>query len=140
MQSAIATAWAHQDCQRPLDLSKQQAAKIKALKEQLVESDKKLSVREKELKTNAIDLVAKSEELKKAQVEIGLLKGEVARHHKEGRSLRLQLEQAKVVAANAVSKYQSSEEMAALKQNLHDEGYEDAAEVFAYIVVTTCRD
>ena len=30
--------------------------------------------------------------------------------------------------------------MAALKQTLHDEGYEEAAEAFAYIVETTHPD
>ena len=70
MQSAIAVTWAHQDCQRPLDLSEQRAAKIKLLKEQLATSEKKLMTKEEELKTNQIDLVAKSEELEKAQVEI----------------------------------------------------------------------
>ena len=58
--------WAYQDYSRPLDLSEQRVAKIKQLKEQLDESEKELSVREEELKTNAIDLVARSKELEKA--------------------------------------------------------------------------
>ena len=56
-------AWAYQDCERPLDLSYQQAAKVKLLKEQLVESEKKLTAKEEELKGNEINLVAKFEEL-----------------------------------------------------------------------------
>ena len=56
---------------------------MKALKEQLAESEKKLLVKEEELKTNAINLVAKSEEPKKAQAEIGLLKGDVTRLHED---------------------------------------------------------
>ena len=66
MQRAIAATCAHQDCQRPLDLFEQWAAKIKQLKEQLAELENKLSVREEELKINAIDLVARFEELEKA--------------------------------------------------------------------------
>ena len=133
MQSDVVVAWAHQDCSKPLDLSKQRAAKIK----QLVELEKKLSVREEEIKNNAIDLVAKFKELEKAQAEIGLLKGQLARLHEEGRLLRLQLDEAKAEAANAVFEYQSSEEMAALKQTFHDEGYEEAAEAFAYTAMVT---
>ena len=67
--------------------------------------EKKLSVREEELKNNTIDLVAKSEELEKAWAEIGLLKGELTKLHKEGRSLRLQLDEAKAVVTNAASEY-----------------------------------
>ena len=48
-----------------------------------------MSVREEELKNNAIDLVARFEELEKAQVEIGLLKGELARFHEESKLLKL---------------------------------------------------
>ena len=105
MQSAMAAAWAHQNCSRPLDLFEQQTAKIKQLKEQLAESEKKLWVKDEELKSNAIDLVAQSKELEKSQDEIGLLKGELARLYEESRSLRLQLEEAKVMAANAISEY-----------------------------------
>ena len=55
----------------------------------MAESEKKLLVREAELKNNAIDLVARFEELEKAQVEIGLLKGELAMLHRENMSLTL---------------------------------------------------
>ena len=44
-----------------------------------------MSVREEELKTNVIDLVARYEELGKAQVGIRLLKRELARLYEEGR-------------------------------------------------------
>ena len=74
MQSAMVVAWAHQDYLRPIDLSKQRAAKIKQLKEQLTKSKKKLSVREEELKNNAIDLVARSEELEKARLRLAYLR------------------------------------------------------------------
>ena len=89
----------------------------------MTESEKKLLAREKELKNNAIDLVAKIEGLEKAQVEIGLLKGELARLHMESKSFKLQLEEAKTAATNTISEYQSSVEMAALKQTVHDEAY-----------------
>ena len=49
--------------------------------------------------------MAKSEELEKTQAKIGLLKGELAKLHKESKSLRLQLEEAKIVAANADFEY-----------------------------------
>ena len=127
-------AWTHQDCFRPIDLSEQRATKIKQLKELLAESKKKLSVRKEELKNNAIDLVARSEELDKTRAKIGLLKGQLARLHEEERSLKLQLDEAKAATANVVSEYQSSEDMASL---LHDEAYEEATKAFTYIAATT---
>ena len=42
MEGAMAVAWAHQDYSRPLDLTKQQAEKIRQLRGQLTESEKKL--------------------------------------------------------------------------------------------------
>ena len=81
----------------------------------MVESEKKLAAKEEELKTNEIELVARNERLERAQVEVRLLKGELARLHADNRSLRNQLEGAKVVVANAVLEYQCSAEMAALK-------------------------
>ena len=68
-------------------------------------SEKKLSTREEELKNNAIDLVARTKGLGRAQAEIGLLKGDLSRLHAENRSLKLQLEKAKAAAANVVSEY-----------------------------------
>ena len=62
----MTVAWAHQHCSRPLDLSEQRAEKIRQLMGQLAKSEKKLSAREEELKNNAINLVARSEELEKA--------------------------------------------------------------------------
>ena len=38
--------------------------------------------------------------------------------------------------ANAVSEYQSSEEMATFHQTIHDEAYEEAMEAFAYTMAT----
>ena len=52
-------------------------------------------------------------QLEKAQAEIGLLKEELATLHEEGKSLRLQLDEVKAATVNAISEYQSSEEMAA---------------------------
>ena len=39
MQSAMAVAWAYQDCERTLDLSDQWAAEVNLLKKQLAESE-----------------------------------------------------------------------------------------------------
>ena len=82
----------------------------------VTESEKKLATKEEELKNNAIDLVARTERLERAQAEIGLLKGELARLYMKNRSMEVQLEEAKVAAANTVYEYQSSAEMVALKQ------------------------
>ena len=41
---------------------------------------------------------------------------------------------------NTISEYQSSEEMAALKQTLHDEGYEEVTEAFTYTMETISPD
>ena len=84
--------------------------------------------------------MARSEELEKAHTEIGQLKGELSGLLEEVRSLRPQLEQAKATTANAVSEYQSSEEMAGLKKTLHDEGYKEVAKAFIYTMATTCLD
>ena len=132
MQGAMAVAWAHQDCSRPLDLTEQWAEKIRQLRGQLIESEKKLAAREEELKNNAIDLVARTEGLERAQAEIGLLKEELARLHAENWSLKDQVEEAKVAATNVVSEYQSSAEMVALNK--------EAAEAFAYTTMTRHPD
>ena len=81
-------AWAYQDCERPLDLSNQEAARVKLLKEQLAKLEKKLTTKEEELKGNEIDFVAKSEELEKARIKIWKLRREFARLREEVRSLR----------------------------------------------------
>ena len=95
MQGAMVVAWAHQDCLRLLDLSEQQAKKIRQLRGQLSELEKKLLAREEELKNNAIDLVARTEGMEKAQAKVGLLKGELGRLHEVSWLLKLQLEEAK---------------------------------------------
>ena len=93
-----------------------------------------------ELKNNEIELVARNERFKRAQAEVGLLKGELTRLYVDNRLLKDQLVEAKVVAANAVSKYQSSVEMATLKQTTRDEAYEEAIESFAYNTMTQHPD
>ena len=85
----MAVAWAHSDCSKPLNLTEQQAENIKQLRGQLTELEKKLSAREEELKNNSIDLMARTEGLERAQVEIGLLKGVLTRLHAENRSLKI---------------------------------------------------
>ena len=119
-------------------MSDKRVAKVNLLKEQLVESEKKLTAKEEELKANRIDLVAKSEELEKAWTEMGNL----------GESLlgsirrlgRPQLEQAKIAIANAISEYQASEEMAALRKSLLDEGFEENAQAFRNTMASTHLD
>ena len=54
----------------------------------MTQSEKKLSAKEDELKNNIIDLVARTEGLERAQIETGLLKGELTRLHAEYRSLK----------------------------------------------------
>ena len=99
-----------------------------------------MSAKEEELKGNEIDLVAKFKELEKAQAEIGELRGELTKFREEVRSLRPQLKQAKAATVNVFSEYQSLDKMVALKKILHDEGYEEAVEAFAYTVATTRLD
>ena len=82
-----------------------------------------MAAKEEELKNNEIKLVARNERFKKAQAKVELLKGELARLHADNRSLKNQLGEAKVAAANEVSEYQSSLEMAALKQTICEEAY-----------------
>ena len=66
----MAAAWAYQDCERPLDMSNKRVAKVNLLKERVVELKKKLATKEKELKANEVQLVAKGKELEKAQTEV----------------------------------------------------------------------
>ena len=93
----------------------------------MTKAEKKLAAKAEEFKANEIDLVAKVEELKKARTAIEQLGGELARLCEEVRSLRPQLEQTKATTTKAVFKYQTSEEMAALRKPLLDEGFETGA-------------
>lgn len=70
-----------------------------------MEAEKKLAIKEEELKANEVELVAKAEELKKARTKAWQFKGELTRLCEEVRWLRLQLEQAKATAAKAVSEF-----------------------------------
>ena len=99
-----------------------------------------MAAKEKELKNNEIKLVARNKRLERAQAEVELLKEELTRLYAENRSLKDQLEGAKAAAVNAVSEYQSSAEMAALKQTIHDEAYEEVVESFVYTTVTQHLD
>ena len=98
----------------------------------MADLENKLRAKEDELKNNEIDLVARSEKYEKVQDELGLLKEELARLHAENRSLQTQLNEAKeeagTAAAKAVSEYQSSAKMAALRQTIRDEAFEEAVE------------
>ena len=64
-------AWAHQDYSRPLDLSEQQAEKIRQLRGQLIELEKKLLTGEDELKNNTIDLVARTRGWRRLKLRLG---------------------------------------------------------------------
>ena len=83
----MAVAWAHQDCSKPLDQSEQRAKKVRELQVQVTDLENKLGTKEEELKNNEIELVARNKRFERAQVEVGLLKGELAWLHAENRSL-----------------------------------------------------
>ena len=54
----------------------------------MTELENKLGVKEDELKNNEIKLVARNKRFERAQVEIRLLNGELARLHANNRSLQ----------------------------------------------------
>ena len=95
-------------------------------------------------KNNEIKLVAHNVKYEKVQDELGLLKGELARLDADNRSLKSQLNEAKekikIAATKTVFEYQSSAEMAALRQTIRDEAYEEVAELFAYITMVQHPD
>ena len=74
----MVVAWAPQECSRPLDQSKQRAEKLKELRTQVTDLENKLEAKEKELKSNEIELVARTEKYEQVQAEVGLLKEELA--------------------------------------------------------------
>ena len=105
----------------------------------MINLENKLREKNKELEANEVELVAQTVKYDKLQNELGLLKGDLARFDVDNRLLKSQLDEAKeeiwAAAMKAVSEYQSSAEMAALKQTIRDETYEEAAESFAYTTV-----
>ena len=84
----------------------------------MTELENTLEAKEKELKNNEIELVARNQKFERSQAKVELLKGELARLHVDNRSLYVQLDEAKATATKAVSEYQSSAEMAILKQTI----------------------
>ena len=82
---------------------------MRELRAQVTNLENKLGVKEEELKTNEIELVARNERYQKVQAELALLKGELSRFHAKNKSLQDQLKAAKdevgVAAANVVSEY-----------------------------------
>ena len=102
----------------------------------MIELERKLKEKEEELKSNEIKLMARNERFERVQVEVGLLKGELAKLHSNNKSLQDQLGEAKAEATKAVSEYQSSTEMAALKQTIRNEAIEKAVEFFVYTMTT----
>ena len=59
-QGAMAVAWAHQDCSRPLDQSEQRAEKVKELRAQVINLENKLRVKDEEFKNNEVKLVVQN--------------------------------------------------------------------------------
>ena len=102
----------------------------------MIDLENKLGAKEEELKSNEIKLVTQTEKYEQVQAEVGLLKGELAQLHAYKRLLQTQLNEAKEEARTAVAKaifeYQSSAEVAALRQTIWDEAFEEAAESFTY--------
>ena len=98
----------------------------------------------KELKNNEIELVDRNKKFERAQAEIRMLKEELAQLHAENRSLQEQLneakDEAKAAAAKAISKYQSSAEMVALRQTIRDEAIEEATKSFTYTTAVQYSD
>ena len=54
----------------------------------MTELERKLKDKEEELKSNEIELVARNKRFERAQAEVELLKGELARLHVDNRSLQ----------------------------------------------------
>ena len=84
----MAVAWAHQDCSKPLDQAEQQAEKLRELRARVTNLQNKLRAKEEELKSNEIELVARTEKYEQVQAEVGLLKGELAWLHADNISLQ----------------------------------------------------
>ena len=88
--------------------------------------------------------MAQNERFERAQAEVGLLKGELTWLYMENKTLQDQLnvtkDEAGVTAASAVFEYQSSAEMAALRQTIRDKTFEEATESFAYTTATHYLD
>ena len=88
--------------------------------------------------------MAQNVKYERLQDELGLLKGNLARFNADNRSLKSQLDEAKeeirTVVAKTVFEYQSSSEMAALRQTIQDEAFEEVVESFAYTTATQHPD
>ena len=73
-----------------------------------------------------------------------MLKEELAQLDADNMSLKSQLNETKeevgTAVAKVISEYQSSAEMAALRQTIRDEAFEEAAESFAYTTATQHPD
>ena len=71
----MAVAWAHQDCSKPFNQSKQRAKKVRQLRAQVTELKNKLGAKEEELKNNEIELVARNERLRGPKLRSSCLRG-----------------------------------------------------------------
>ena len=132
----MAVAWAYQDCSGPLKQSKQRSEEVKELQARVIDLENKLREKNNKLEANEVKLVAHNVKYEKLQNELGLLKRDLARFDADNRLLKSQLDEAKeeigAAAVKVVYEYPSSVEMAALKQTIRDETYEEAAESFVY--------
>ena len=85
----------------------------------MINLENRLWVKDEDLKNNEVKLVAQTVKYEKLQDELGLLKGDLARFDANNRSLKSKLNEARqeigIAAVKAVSEYQLSAEMAALK-------------------------
>ena len=88
--------------------------------------------------------MAQNVKYERLQDELGLLKGDLAQFDADNRSLKSQLDEAKeeigTVIVKAISEYQSSAEMATLRQTIQDEAFEEAVESFAYNIAISHPD
>ena len=56
----MAVAWAHHDSLKPFDQAEQRAKKMRELRVRVTDLENKLRVKEQELKSNEIELVART--------------------------------------------------------------------------------
>ena len=135
----MTVAWAHQDCSGPLNQSERRAKEMKKLQARVIDLENKLQEKNKELEANKVQLMVHNVKYERLQDELGLLKGDLAWFDADNRLLKSQLDEVKeevgTIAMKVVSKCQSSDEMAVLKQTIRDKAYEEAAKSFAYTTV-----
>ena len=112
---------------------------MRELRARVTDLENKLGAKEEELKNNKIELVAWTEKYEQVQAEVRLLKGKLARLHADNKSRKTQLnkakEEARIAVAKVIYEYQSLVEMAALRQTVRDQAFQEAVESFAYTTI-----